>query len=200
MGNRPKAPRAAPRVPARSSRGQGRRPRRGRVVALLVLAAVVFALLRGLHALAPVPTQTDVFTEHVVLVGVAGRFQLTDADRTVLAAHLDDVQAGVVSTRPRYTGACAAAGWTTLGAGRRAAVGPSPSDDRLCSPEVAPEGAGARVVDWDARLAAAAASRGDARLGTLAATSTGCVAAVGPGAALAAARPDGTVAAYATPD
>ena len=125
--------------------------------------------------------------------------QLTDTDRTVLAAHLDDVQAGVVSTRPRYTGACAAAGWTTLGAGRRAAVGPSASDDRLCSPQVAAEGAGARVVDWDARLAAAAASRGDARLGNLAGSSTGCVAAVGPGAALAAARPDGTVAAYATP-
>jgi hypothetical protein len=193
MGNRPRARRAPPPVPARA-------PRRGRAALLLVLAAVVFALLRGVHALAPVPTQTDVFTEHVVLVGVAGRFQLTDTDRTVLAAHLDDVQAGVVSTRPRYTGACAAAGWTTLGAGRRAAVGPSASDVRLCDPEVAVEGAGARVVDWDARLSAAAASRGDARLGTLAGSSTGCVAAVGPGAALAAARPDGTVAAYATPD
>ena len=193
MGNRPKARQVPPPAPVRA-------PRRGRGVLLLVLAAVVFALLRGVHALAPVPTETDVFTEHVVLVGVAGRSQLTDTDRTVLAAHLDDVQAGVVSTRPRYTGACAAAGWTTLGAGRRAAVGPSASDDRLCSPEVAAEGAGARVLDWDARLAAAAASRGDARLGTLAGSSTGCVAAVGSGAALAAARPDGTVAAYATPD
>ena len=200
MGNRPKARQAPPPAAARSRPGASRRPRRGRVVALLVLAAVVFALLRGVHALAPVPTETDVFTEHVVLVGVAGRSSLTDTDRTVLAAHLDDVQAGVVSTRPRYTGACAAAGWTTLGAGRRAAVGPSASDGRLCSPEVAVEGAGARVVDWDQRLAAAAASRGDARLGTLAGSSTGCVAAVGPGAAVAAARPDGTVAAYATPE
>ena len=47
---------------------------------------------------------------------------------------------------------------------------------------------------------AAAARRGDARLGTLASSVSGCVAAVGPGAALAAARPDGTLADYQIPD
>ncbi len=194
MGNRPRA-RNAPTVAVRPPR----RVRRGRWVALLVLGAVVFALLRGVHALAPEPTDTEVFTEHVVLVGVPGRFALTDTDRTVLAAHLDDAQTGVVSTRARYVGTCAAAGWTTLGAGRRAAVG-RPGTEGLCDPTVAVEGAGARVTDWDARLAAAAADRGDARLGTLGGEVPGCVAAVGPGAALAAARPDGTVAAYATAD
>ena len=163
-------------------------------MALLVLAAVVFLLLRGVDALAPEATDSDVYTDHVVLVGVPGRSQLTDTDRTVLGAHLDDAQAGVVSTRARYVGTCAAAGWTTLGAGRRAAVGD------LCDPPVAAEGAGARITDWDARLAAAAARRGDAQLGTLARLSPGCVAAVGTGAALAAARPDGTVAAYSSPD
>jgi hypothetical protein len=56
------------------------------------------------------------------------------------------------------------------------------------------------VTDWAARQAAAAARHGDAQLGTLAASVNGCVAAVGPGAALAAAKPDGTVAAYATPE
>jgi len=186
VGNRPKARNAPPSALSRT-------PRRGRWVALLVLAVVVFALLRGVAALAPAPTDTDVYTDHVVLVGVAGRFQLTDTDRTVLGAHLDDAQAGVVSTRPRYVGTCAAAGWTTLGAGRRAAV------DGLCEPAVTVQGTGARITDWDARLAAAAARRGDARLGTLAGSVPGCVAAVGPGAALAAARPDGTVAAYETP-
>jgi hypothetical protein len=187
MGNRPRARQGPPPFVVRT-------PRRGRWIALLVLAAVVLALLRGVHALAPTPTDTAVFTEHVVLVGVPGRFRLTDVDRTVLGAHLDDAQAGVVSTRPRYVGDCAAAGWTTLGAGRRAAV------DELCEPALAAEGSGARITDWDARLAAAAAHRGDARLGTLAGSVPGCVAAVGPGAALAAARPDGTVAAYATPE
>ena len=193
MGNRPKARNAPPPVSARAARRHPRH-RRARTVALLVLVAVVFAVLRGVHALAPEPTDTDVYTEHLVLVGVPGRFQLTGTDRTVLGAHLDDAQAGVVSTRARYVGTCAAAGWTTLGAGRRAAVGD------LCDPAVAVEGAGARITDWDARLAAAAARRGDARLGTLAGSSPGCVAAVGTGAALAAARPDGTVAAYASPD
>ena len=91
--------------------------------------------------------------------------------------------------RGRYVPDCAAAGWTTLGAGRRAAVG------GLCDPAVA-NGA---VTDWPARQAAAAVRNGDARLGTLASSVTGCVAAVGPGAGLAAARPDGTLAAYSTP-
>ena len=48
-------------------------------------------------------------------------------------------------------------------------------------------------------LSAAAARRGDAQLGTLASSVKGCVAAVGSGAALAAARPDGSVAAYQSP-
>ena len=49
------------------------------------------------------------------------------------------------------------------------------------------------MTDWAARQAAAAARRGDAQLGTLAGSVPGCVAAVGPGAALAAAKPDGSV-------
>ena len=55
------------------------------------------------------------------------------------------------------------------------------------------------MADWPARQAAAAAHRGDAQLGTLAGSIKGCVAAVGPGAALAAAKPDGTVADYQSP-
>ena len=124
------------------------------------------------------------------MVGVTGRTSLTDTDRAVLDANLSRTQAGSVSVRARYVGACAAAGWTTLGAGRRAAVG------GLCDPQVADH----RVVDWEARTQAAGARRGDARLGTLAGSVSGCVAAVGPGAALAAARPDGTLAAYQTPE
>src|SRR5213079_2532734 len=114
------------------------------------------------------------------------RPQLTPNDRAVLGSHLGDAQAGTVSIRPRYMGDCAAAGWTTLGAGRRAAV------NGLCSPEVQ----NGRVTDWPERQAAAATWQGDAKLGTLAGSVGGCVAAVGPGAALAAAKPDGTVATY----
>jgi hypothetical protein len=156
--------------------------------ALVVLLAAVFAVLRGLHAIATPAEDTAIFTEKVVVVGVAGRYQLTDTDRAVLGANLGNVQAGAVSVRPRYIGDCAAAGWATLGAGRRTGVG------TLCDPQVQ----GRRVVDWPQRQAVAAAQRGDARLGTLAGAVPGCVAAVGPEAALAAARPDGTLAAYRT--
>jgi hypothetical protein len=153
-----------------------------------VLGAI-FAGLRGVHALADQPEESAIFTDRVVVVGVTGRPDLTPADRAVLGSHLGDAQTGTASIRPRYLGDCAAAGWTTLGAGRRAAVG------GLCTPEVE----GGKVTDWSARQAAAAARRGDAHLGTLAGSVKGCVAAVGPGAALAAAKPDGSVGAYQSP-
>ena len=159
-----------------------------RWVAFLLALVALFAGLRGVAALAEPPQPTTIVTEQVVVVGVTGRTSLTDVDRAVLAAHLDDAQVGSVSVRPRYVGACAAAGWTTLGAGRRAAVGD------LCDPRVE----AGRVLDWPQREAAAAARRGDARLGTLAGAVQGCVAAVGPGAALAAAHPDGTLDDYRT--
>jgi hypothetical protein len=167
------------------------RPRRGwRWVLLLLALGALFVGLRGIHALAEQPQESAIFTDQVVVVGVTGRTELTPADRAVLGTHLDDAQTGMVSIRPRYVRDCAAAGWTTLGAGRRAAVGD------LCAPEVQ----NGKVTDWAARQAAAAARRGDAQLGTLAGSVPGCVAAVGPGAALAAAKPDGSVAHYQSPE
>jgi hypothetical protein len=155
----------------------------------LVVLAGIFAALRGIHAIAEQPQPSSFVTERLVVVGVTGRPQLTEADRAILAPRLDTTHVGSVAARGRYVPDCAAAGWTTLGAGRRAAVG------GLCDPAVA-DGA---VTDWPDRQAAAAARNGDAVLGTLAASASGCVAAVGPGAALAAARPDGSLAAYAAP-
>ena len=155
-----------------------------RSVLVLLLLAGVFAGLRGIAALAAGPDPTEIFTDRVVVVGVTDRAQLTETDRRVLASRLAEVQAGSMSIRARYVGDCAAAGWTTLGAGRRTAVG------GLCAPQIAD----GRVMDWPVRVAAAAANRGDARLGTLADSVDDCVAAVGPGAALAAARPDGSLA------
>ena len=161
-----------------------------RVALLLLLLAGVFAGLRGISALPEPPQVATLATDRVVVVGVTGRPALTPADREVLGAHLDESQVGAIAIRPRYVGRCAAAGWTTLGAGRRA------NEGGLCDPQVVD----GRVTDWAERVAAAAARNGDAQLGTLAASVSGCVAAVGPGAALAAARPDGTVADYQTAD
>jgi hypothetical protein len=159
-------------------------------VFLLLALGALFLGLRGINALADQPQQSAIFTDRVVVVGVTGRTELTLADRAVLDSHLNDAQAGTVSVRPRYVGDCAAAGWTTLGAGRRASVG------GLCAPEVQ----NGKVTDWAARQAAAAARRGDAQLGTLGGSVPGCLGAVGPGAALAAAKPDGSVAGYQTPE
>jgi hypothetical protein len=157
------------------------------VAALMVLVAV-FLGLRSLRGLQPEPVAAPMPTGTVVVVGVTDRSSLTESDRVLIDSHSNAVQFAAVSVRPRYIGDCAAAGWATLGAGRRTSV------NGLCDPRVERQ----RVTDWPQRLAASAARHGDAALGTLAASSRGCVAAVGPGAALAAARPDGTVAHYDT--
>ena len=157
-----------------------------RLALLLLLLSGLFAGLRGISALAEPPQVAAIATDRVVVVGVTGRTALSPVDEAVLGGRLDEAQVGSVSIRPRYVGSCAAAGWTTLGAGRRA------NEGGLCDPQVAD----GKVTDWAARTAAAAERNGDAQLGTLAASVDGCVAAVGPGAALAAARPDGTIADY----
>ncbi len=155
----------------------------------MILLVGIFAGLRGVHGLTEPADPTSIFTDKVAVVGLTGYTELGAADRQVLSPRLDEVQAGAMSIRARYVGDCAAAGWTTLGAGRRAAVGD------LCAPQVRD----GRIPDWVDRQAAAAARRGDAHLGLLAGSVTGCVGAVGPGAALAAAKPDGTVARYQAP-
>lgn len=164
------------------------RPLNWRWVAALMVVLAAFLGLRGLRALQPEPVAASMRAGTVVVVGVTDRSSLTGSDRVLIDSHSSTVQFAAVSVRPRYIGDCAAAGWATLGAGRRTGV------NGLCDPRVDSQ----RVTDWPQRLAAAAAHHGDATLGTLAASIPGCVAAVGPRAALAAARPDGTVAHYDT--
>src|SRR5512133_3042559 len=163
-----------------------RRPLSRRWVAALMVLLVLFLGLRGLRAVHPEPVAAPLPAGTVVVVGVTDRSSVTGSDRVLIDSHSGEVQFAAVSVRPRYVGDCAAAGWATLGAGRRTSV------NGLCDPRVERQ----RVTDWPERLAAAAAHHGDAALGTLAASIPGCVAAVGPRAALAAARPDGTVAQY----
>jgi hypothetical protein len=175
-------------APAAAVPPERRWPLSRRWTVVLVLLAVVFVVLRGVSLLATPAGDTAVYTERVVVVGVTDRATLTDTDRAVLGANLDNAQVAAMSVRSRYVGDCAAAGWSTLGAGRRTGVA------GRCDPRVQD----GRVADWPLRVAAAAERRGDARLGTLAGSVPGCVAAVGPGAALAAVRPDGSLARYTT--
>jgi hypothetical protein len=158
-----------------------------RWLALLAACGVLFLSLRLVAAQQPRPVPIPV-SGKVVVVGVTGHYALTAADRAVLHDRAATAQVGAVSVRPRYIGDCAAAGWATLGAGRRTSVA------GLCNPQVQD----GRVTDWPQRLAAAAKRSGDARLGTLAASVPDCIMAVGNGAALAAVRPDGSLARYET--
>lgn len=157
---------------------------------MVVGLVLVFGLLRLVSGLAEPPTQSSIATSKVVLVGVEGRVQPSATDDKIISAHTGDVQAGAISTRPAVQGECSAAGWLTLGAGRRTTAG------GLCDPEVSGSGDAASIADWQQRLAKARANAGDAQLGTLAAQSDACVQAVGAGAALAAAGPDGTLDRY----
>ena len=156
--------------------------------ALLVATLLIFSGLRMFAANHPQPVALPSEPGTVVVVGTTGHYALTAGDRKVLQEQSAVAQVGAVSVRPRDIGDCAAAGWATLGAGRRTSVG------ALCEPRVV----NGRVADWPERLAAAETKWGDAKLGTLAASVPGCVMAVGEGAALAAARPDGSLDRYQT--
>jgi hypothetical protein len=157
-----------------------------RPAAWLFLVVVLFLGLRVLASLSPHPVDAPITARTVFVVGVTDRQRLQPVDLAVLNSDSSSVQLGAVSTRARYIADCAAAGWTTLGAGRRVSVG------GLCDPQVRQ----LHVTDWSARVAAAAAHHGDAHLGTLASAVPSCIAAVGPGAALAAALPDGSLSHY----
>lgn len=162
---------------------------RSRLALLAVVALVAVVGLRLAPTLGADPVVLAPGPGQLVVVGVEGRTEITETDRQVVTDH--DAQVGAVSIRANQLGECAAAGWATLGAGRRAGVG------GLCDIRTTDFGV---VYDWRARQAAAAAAFGDARLGALASLAAAdggeCVASVGPGAALAAANPDGTSTAY----
>lgn len=160
---------------------------------VIVGLALVFAILRVLSGLPQPPVDSAFYTTRVVLVGVTGRTTPDTTDRRVIDARPTDVQIGAMSIRPQQPSECAAAGWLTIGAGRRTTAG------GLCRPQVVGSGSSARVADWQRRQAIARAHSGDAQLGTLGALSPGCVEAVGPGAALAAADPAGRLDRYRTP-
>ena len=161
-------------------------PRR---VLLVLLGLGVFAGLRGIAALPEPPEPSPIFTEQVVVVGVTGRPQLT-AGRPA-----GDLR----PARTRYRPARSRSGRATWGTARR------PAGPRW-APAAGPRSAGSvrrrsRTVRSSTGRSVRRPPRPTAvtpRLGTLADSVNGCVAAVGPGAALAAARPDGTLARYQT--
>jgi hypothetical protein len=150
----------------------------GLALALLVLGLVGAREAHAVHTAAQLPVAP---AGPVVVVGVVAHQVLTPADRAALAARPDAAQLGLVSLPASARSGCATAAWASLGTGQDEVPGGG------CTPATT----NGRVAGWAAL--ARAQPGGNARLGTLAASAAGCITAVGPGAAVAAARPDGEV-------
>ncbi len=170
-----------------------------------LLAAIVlgFGGLRpGLAAAAPADRTPR---GPVVVVGVPGlRWDQVSPDATpALAALVARGAVGSLSIRAGSGITCAADGWLTLGAGNRA-TGPSHPGagcppDLPTGPVVAQAGGGATVAGFPALVATNRRLPAAVELGALGAqvrASGGCTAAIGPGAALAAADPRGRIDRY----
>jgi hypothetical protein len=160
-------------------------------------AALVSVAVLG----APVPALSTAPVQ-VIVVGVAGlRWSDVSSARTpALASIVDAAAVGALSVRsapapPDVT--CPGDGWLTLGAGGYASVAPAaePGCAGRQSPPVEVVGEAATVPDLPRIRHRNASLRFGARPGTLGG-SVPCATAVGPGAALAVADPDGAVDRY----
>ena len=157
--------------------------------AVLGLAVLVLGL-QALVGTRPPPKPLSLPTASVMVVGVRGLASLTPDDLRLPWAAGRPVAAAAVSEPARTRNECALSVWATLGAGRTTSIGTT------CTSTVSDH----RVTGWTQLQAASARTRPDAGLGTLAGAVPGCVAAVGPDAAVAAAHADGTLDAYTTLD
>lgn len=137
----------------------------------------------------------------VVLAGIGGLgWDDVSPSRTPALWALLDAGASAAAVTVHTTGqpACADGGWLSLSAGR-AVAGQRFAGSCLGLPTIEAVGDGGQVSAWQRLVVAQIDSAYDASLGTLGpalAQSGSCVTAVGPGAALALAAADGTVARY----
>ncbi|MBQ1024790.1 hypothetical protein [Micromonospora sp. C95] len=174
-----------------------------RRIAPILLTVLVVAL--GVTALAARPQgpPSRPSADYVVLVGVAGlRWDDVDAERTPTLWRLArEGSIGSLSVRSAHRPTCPVDGWLTLGAGSFAAWPGNRSGDGQCPPvDVTvdqPDGIGANLPDQESVVL-----HNQERLpwGTVPGAlseSVRCSVAVGPGAAVAAARPFGRVDRYA---
>lgn len=173
------------------------------LLALLGLLAVTLGL--GAAAAGAAPTHTpaaDGATGATVLVGTGGLIW-SDVSATT-TPHLwelvRDGSTAALTVRSVNTSTCPVDAWLQVSAGERAAAPGLEGSPRRASWVPCPDPAPViddRVGAWDDYVAATRQLRFNARLGTLgdaAAEQDACISAVGPGAALGAARSDGTVA------
>ncbi|WP_402469941.1 hypothetical protein [Isoptericola aurantiacus] len=143
----------------------------------------------------------------LVVVGTTGvRWDDVTQDRAPVLAGLlaDGYGAGGTAQPTGAASRCAVGGWLALSAGSLTEVSPGQDDDgrwRCPTPRPVPadDGTGGAVVEgWDELVDLQRDSTYQAVLGSLGdqLAAAGCTTAVGPGAALALAGPDGEVARY----
>ena len=136
-----------------------------------------------------------------VLVGTGGiTWSEVDPETTPrLWELLRDGSGAALTVRSVNTSTCPVDSWLGVSAGERAAARSADGNPRRASWEPCPEPSpvvDGQVQDWDEYTAAAEELRFNAQLGSLgdiAAEQGACISAVGPGAALGAARGDGSV-------
>jgi len=185
-----------------------------RALAVLIAALVAVLGLGGAALLtAPAKAGSDTTTTATttaapepygatVLIGTGG-ITWTDVSEKAtpnLWMLLRDGSSAAMSIRSVETNTCPADGWLGVSAANRASA-PRPGTGRVqarpCTPLEEPSGG--VVPDWATFEEAAASRKFDSRLGLLgeaAAKSDVCIKPVGPGAAIAAAMPEGTADRY----
>lgn len=179
-----------------------------RLTALAVGAASIAVAALGLAPPAAAAPDLAAGDPRLVVLGVAGLAweDVTAVDMPTLYDLAGSDAAGSLTVRTVRSRTCVVDGWLTVNAGRRATdVFDSDADavdDRHCRPVPAPVSSGdgtSLVPGWDALVATQDEQAYDTRLGLLGdhlADAGVCATAVGPGAGLALARADGSVASY----
>jgi len=178
----------------------------------LFTAATAAVVLAGLAigsviSSAPASSGGKETSESIVLIGTGGLSWSDVSPRTTptLWSFLRDGATATLTVRSVHANTCPVDGWLTLSAGEQASDalegGGGGGPDGVKPPCRALPGqmAPGKVPHWSEYRAAAGGSRFDASLGLLGdqvASHGGCIQAVGPGAALGAARSSGMVVKY----
>ena len=175
------------------------------IAALCATLATMLGLSVGAFVPSAQAAPADPFGA-TVLIGTGG-ITWTDVSQEAtpnLWMLLRDGSSAAMSIRSVDTNTCPADGWLGLSAASRAAAprpGTGAVQKRPCA--TLEEPAGGMVPRWDEYVQAAQDRKFDSELGLLgkaAAASDVCIKPVGPGAAIAAATPDGTVDRYSSYD
>jgi hypothetical protein len=174
--------------------------------AVVIVGLLISALTSG-SAGTVSPGASKDLTGSIVVIGTGGLSWSDVSARATPAlwSLLRDGATATLTVRAVHANTCPVDGWLTLSAGEQASgsrvgAGLDSSDGARPACQALPERMTAGMVPaWNAYVQAAAASSFDASLGLLGdqvASHGGCIQAVGPGAALGAARANGIVDRY----